>query len=144
MKKIKFLALFIITLTISCSPNQDKEQQKMEEELYAEVMAVHDEVMPKMSRILSLERELKEAVEGLDSASSESLEKLEYLERHIARLQEADEAMMQWMRSFEVNQEGWAHDSIMSYLEKEKKRISQVQDKMLVAIEEAEGLLGIN
>ena len=64
------------------------------------------------------------------------------LEAQLLDLEEADESMMHWMRNFEANHEGWSHDSIMSYLESEKKSVGVVRDKMNSSIDEAETFLG--
>jgi hypothetical protein len=85
---------------------------------------------------------LKNMVEGSDSTTSMNDERIEIVENSISMLEEADEAMMHWMRGFEVNQEGWPHDSIMSYLSKEKEKISKVRDKTLEAIKQAEEIIG--
>ena len=116
-------------------------KKKLEKQLYDEVIEIHDEVMPKMSTILALERQLKEKIQELDSASPDETAKIELLKNQIPKLQEADEAMMQWMRNFQVNQEGWSHDSVMSYMGDEKDRITIVREKMLETITETEQLL---
>ena len=113
----------------------------MRKDLYDEVIGIHDEVMPKMSNLLALERQLMERIEQLDSTKAGDIDKAGKFKDQISNLQEADEAMMQWMRNFQVDQEGWSHDSVMSYLSDEKERISIVREKMLNVILETEKLL---
>ena len=124
----------------SCGNNKDME--KLESDLYEEVIGIHDEVMPEMNTLLTLESSLRDKILALDSTDINDLEKIRILENQIDILQEADESMMQWMRNFQVDQESWPHDSVMSYLGKEKERIRQVRDQMLTVIAESEKLLG--
>ena len=141
MKSFKYTILILTTLLFSCGNNQKTDEKKLEKQLYDEVIEIHDEVMPKMSTILALERQLKEKIQELDSASPDETAKIELLKNQIPKLQEADEAMMQWMRNFQVNQEGWSHDSVMSSMGHEKDRITIVREKMLETITETEQLL---
>jgi len=135
-------SILILTIIITgCGLNQEEKNKKLQQDLYDEVMVMHDEVMPKISNILSLEKDLEGGITELDSLDPNYSEQVKILKNQIARLQQADESMMQWMRNFEVNQEGWPHDSIMSYLSKEKERISEVRDQMLGAIKGAEDLV---
>ena len=135
-------SILILTIIITgCGLNQEEKNKKLQQDLYDEVMVIHDEVMPKISNILSLEKDLEGGITELDSLDPNYSEQVKILKNQIARLQQADESMMQWMRNFEVNQEGWPHDSIMSYLSKEKERISEVRDQMLGAIKGAEDLV---
>ena len=61
-----FLRIFFIAVMLlnSCG-DKDKEAQ---EELYKKVIAVHDEIMPKMGDIMKYKKQLKEKVEELTSA----------------------------------------------------------------------------
>ena len=51
-------ALALILLVSSCGPDQ----KAIESKKFKEVMAVHDEVMPKMSNIRKLKKALEEAI----------------------------------------------------------------------------------
>jgi hypothetical protein len=142
MKIFNYKVLIITALFFSCGNNQNNSKEKLEKDLYDEVIGIHDEVMPKMSTILSLEGQLSERMQELDSKNENFQEEIEIYKDQISKLQIADEAMMQWMRNFQVEQEGWSHDSVMSYMEKEKKSISLVRNQMLEVIENSEKLLG--
>ena len=98
--------------------------------------------MPEMSTIMSLQTSLKKELNQMDSLGTDDPQRKVSITSTINNLQSADEAMMQWMRGFEANQEGWPHDSVMSYLSNEKKKIAEVRDLTMQAIEEAKVLLG--
>lgn len=141
MKSFKYTILIVTGLFFSCGNNEKKSNEQQEKDLYDEVIGIHDEVMPKMSTLLSLENQLKEKIQELDASEINNAEEIKKLHDQISELQVADEAMMHWMRNFQVDQEGWSHDSIISYMEYEKKQISQVKDQMLRVIDSSEKLL---
>jgi len=120
-----FLGLFM--LVVGCAPSN--------QELYEEVMAVHDEVMPKMDDLYKLKRALKEKV------ASDSLEEAEKanLVQAIAKIDSASEGMMGWMREFDPPKEV-TEDELRSYLEAEMKKVVKVKQDMLSAIENANAL----
>lgn len=142
MKRSKYTILILTALLFSCGNSQKNSNEKLEKDLYDDVIGIHDEVMPKMSTLLSLEKQLKEKIQKVDTSETNSAEEIKKLNDQILELQVADEAMMQWMRNFQVDQEGWSHDSVMSYMEQEKKNISLVRNQMLKIIENSEELLG--
>jgi hypothetical protein len=91
--------------------------------LLAQVMEIHDEVMPKMEDIMRLKSKLKDredADEILDA------------------LDAADKAMMNWMRNFKAPSKDLTFDQAMEYLEAQRKSIADVRDLMLEAIANAE------
>ena len=139
MKNIKLSALIFLSFFLGCTGSRESNQQKLQKGIYDEVMAIHDEIMPKMSKIMTLEKDLESLIQ--DSLVQKNPEQIKEIESQIARLKDADEAMMHWMRNFQVNHEGWPHDSIMSYLSKEKDEVSKVRDQMLDAISGAEELV---
>lgn len=61
------------------------------EKLKADVMAIHDEVMPEMDNLMKLKHQLKNKIARFDSTGASTNE----LNRLVERLEEADEAMMQ-------------------------------------------------
>jgi hypothetical protein len=86
-------------------------------------------VMPEMSTIHSLKRELK---------SIEKPETRDVIIKKIIALDNADEAMMSWMADFKVPED---HDKEAEYLNKEKEAIQMVSDQMYLSIRQAQILL---
>jgi len=92
-------------------------------------MAIHDKVMPEMSKIHSLKKQLK-AIE-VPQANEIILD-------HVKELNDADEAMMTWMADFKVPEDQAQHDE---YLKAEKVKIQQVSDQMYGAMDKASKLI---
>lgn len=92
-------------------------------------MSVHDEVMPKMSDINKLRRKLKK----LD-LTDENVISL------VAKLEAADDGMMDWMQAFKLDKKATIKDQL-SYLNKEQKSIDKVSADMKAAILDATNYL---
>lgn len=142
MKKIVILLSLITSLAVSCKgePSKlNKETKAINPYTMEGVMAVHDEVMPKMGQIAKLSSALK----PLADASPEGPEA-----KALEDLKVAHEAMMTWMK--EIG-DTFTHEEIMkgAALSDEKKealrieadKIAEVKDLMLKSIASAEALL---
>lgn len=126
MKQVLLILLTIII--IGCKEKKDEIAEK-KSALYNEVMAIHDKIMPEMSTIHTLKRDLK---------SIENNESKTIIINKIIELDEADEAMMSWMADFKVPDDQSKEEE---YLIKEKLSIQNVSDKMFTSITEATSLL---
>jgi len=143
MKKLNFLSLLAIILWVAaCGPAQkeDGEETVDPETLKDEVMAVHDEVMPKMQDIMRLKKQARSKVDSLATDSISNASQIESMETLISTLEEADETMMNWMRNYRRDFEG-TDEEYVAYLQKEKEAIEAVKEDMFAAIEEAESSL---
>ena len=119
MKKL-ILFLCLVGLITSC-----KEKSTLEKE----VMAIHDEVMPKLGE-LNKDRKVLQSI--LISSNDETV-KATLLEA-ISALEKADDGMMDWMAEWKVPSEPTAQEA---YLKKEMVRITQVKTDMLESMKNA-------
>ena len=103
--------------------------------LHDEVMEIHDAVMPKMSDINHMQKELKKMIEKLDSTKIEQAESL------LADLNHADKIMWDWMHEFKVPDVSHSKSVQIQYYAEEKVKIEVVRDKMLSSIEKAKSFL---
>ncbi len=146
MKKILF---FFLIGSLAFSACQSGEQQPSEEELqtqqeqmWNEVMAVHDEVMPQMSEIKRLQNELKAYIGEDSSLDAEVQEKVG---QAVQELSAAGEGMMSWMsniRQLEPLREEMDHEGIMNYLKEEKTKVDKVKEDMINSIEKGKEMMG--
>ncbi|MEZ4825654.1 MAG: hypothetical protein R3C61_05070 [Bacteroidia bacterium] len=107
--------------------------------LFGEVMAVHDEVMPQMSRIYDLKKSLAEKTETLGDAAAD-MEMRGKIDAAMAALDNADKEMMDWMHNFQDPGEG-DMEKAKEYLTKEKEKIDNVKKVIDEGIQMAESLL---
>lgn len=133
MKLYPILLGVLVFAAAGCNQTQTQEQEKWDT-----IMAVHDELMPKMSDINRLNQELAARLGALDSTKVE--EKRAILEQ-IEGLNSAENTMMDWMANVkpieELRNEG-DHAKVMEYLETEQKKVDQMKEEMLKSIESAE------
>lgn len=128
MKKI-LLSVLMLSVIFSCSKSEDKQKKMIEE-----VMAVHDEVMPKMDEIMTLKGQL-------DSISKVSLDSSKAKELYVA-LDSADVQMMEWMEKYNPDQvKGKSEEEVVKYYEDEKNKIIKVKELTNASIEEAKAFL---
>lgn len=141
MKKVLYLAaiisFFACNKTNTSHDHHEHDHHAVEgvdemsaetEALYADVMATHDEVMPKTENIHSL-------LEGLKEDDSE---KAIFIK---SELEKADDAMMSWMRDFQ-RPEHVVPENRKTYYESEKIKIENVKTMMLNSIEMATSYKG--
>ncbi|WP_028375907.1 hypothetical protein [Leeuwenhoekiella sp. MAR_2009_132] len=86
--KKSLVVISIIITAISC--NNNTELQDQYNSLFKEVIAVHDEIMPKMNELTQLQEQIKNDTTASPKLKNEALKKL----------QESDDRMMSWMHSF--------------------------------------------
>ena len=119
MKQI-LIFLCLICLISSCREKTTLEQ---------EVIAVHDEVMPKLGE-LNKDRKNLQAI--LKKSTDENV-KTELLNA-ITSLEKADDGMMEWMSDWKVPSEPVQQKK---YLEKEMIRITKVKTDMIESMKNA-------
>ena len=148
MRTIAFFSLLFMLFLWSCSGNSasnstadEAEPQKLEEQLFDEVMAIHDDVMPEMADINRLTRQL----DTLLQTNTFPEEKRPQVVATMQALDAADEDMYAWMNGFRqleaMRNEGMSHEQIMAYLNEEKTKIEQVRDAMRSSIEQGKKLV---
>ena len=138
MKRVFSLLIYtVLFLSFSC-----KEEKKAPEgsSQMEEVMAIHDEVMPKMSTIGKLVGELKPKVD-----STEMGQKYEVAMKD---LQDANTAMMDWMKEFgdrfnheEILEGKELSEEKQQWLDEEEEKVKVVKEKINGSIARAEALL---
>ena len=106
-------------------------------ELKTEVLAVHDEVMPKMG---DLRRARKDLMLQADSLIESDPERAALLNAAADALGNANESMMQWMRAYEPEFEG-TEEEIREYLLGQKESIQKVKEDMLGSLAAGQEIL---
>jgi len=143
-RTVKIFALITLLTFVQCQKSDHKHTESTgvagnspNQELYDEVIRVHDEVMPKMSDIYVLKQKLKTK---MDSVSSDQKSEIESV---ILQLDSASNGMNVWMRQFDPKQDDMDADEARQYLESEMVKVKKVKEDMLKAIERAKNMEGI-
>ncbi|MEM8847892.1 MAG: hypothetical protein AAFY00_04530 [Bacteroidota bacterium] len=137
MRILYILPISFLFVCLSC-----KEQKKESEgpTQMEEVMAVHDEVMPKMGKLGKLVGELKSKVDTTEVGQQYAASMKE--------LQDANKSMMDWMMNFgnrfdsEEILEGKAlTEEKQAWLNEEEEKVKALKEQINSSIEKAESLL---
>lgn len=137
MKKIALLLLSTCLLMVFSCKEEKKEEGVSQME---NVMAIHDEVMPKMGEIGKLVGQLKPMADSLGMDSPEG--------KAMRNLQDANKSMMDWMQGIG---ERFDADEIMrgkalteekqKWLDEEEEKVNVVKEKINTSIANAKALL---
>ena len=140
---IKSTLAFITLLFIVTSCKTEPKKAEATTSKMQEVMAVHDEVMPKMSTISKLVAQLKPMADSTETGK-------EYMSA-MKDLQAAHKSMMDWMQGFGAR---FDSDEILNgkelsaekkqWLLEEEKKVSQLKKDINGSISRAEELLSEN
>ena len=138
MRASSILVAFLCSLAfIACKEAKDQ-PTKMEE-----VMAVHDELMPKMGKIGRLVGELNKMEDSTATGQKYREAKLD--------LQEANKAMMDWMKGLgdrfdyeEIMKGKELTEQKQQWLNEEEEKMKVLKEKINGSIERAEKLLENN
>jgi transposase-like protein len=129
--------LIIVIFFVSCGSSLEEENSEMR----ANVIAVHDEVMPMMGKLKSLEkRAISEASELEAESSSDSL-KIQELKALAYDLEQAYEAMFVWMRQYDNENGERSPEEVKAYLEEQMEKVKVVNEKITTALNKAEKTL---
>ncbi len=135
-----YLPIFFITVTLLVSCGDDKKDTQ--DQLLDKVMAVHDEIMPKMDAIMKYKKQLKAKIEELTAEGKEDSEaRITEIKEAIESLDNSHEGMMSWMREFDTDFEDKVEEDIMAYLNDQMTKIEEVGRMTNLALKKAEDLL---
>ncbi|MDB5149094.1 MAG: hypothetical protein JWQ57_3114 [Mucilaginibacter sp.] len=123
MKKHLFTAI-VAALLLGCT-----DTKKQEKDLLNQVIAVHDKVMASDEQLMKnkmlLDSLLKNNIPNINKDTAQVYLKL---------VDDADNAMSDWMHKFDAETKGKSHREIMDYFEAQKKLISKIDTQINVAV----------
>lgn len=146
---IQIIIVFLFVLS-ACSNDASKNDSnsnisvgELRNNHYQEVIAIHDEVMPKMQNIISLQERIIIRIDSLTEVDTTLLE-LKELSLLNSELASADKSMMDWMHQFnsKINSNDVSDEVAIAYLEEQKIKILEVKEVMNNSIYKATEYLG--
>jgi len=139
MKK-QFLLLASLLLTLSFSCKNENKAVPQEKTQMQEVIAIHDEVMPKMETIGKLIGQIEDKIKATDTP--------EAFMKARQDLRDSNKAMMDWMMRFgdrfdgeEIMKGKTLSEEKQQLLDEEETKIKALRDQMNTSIKNAEELL---
>lgn len=138
------IRLLLLTLPLfylfNCGGFSQAQLDEQQQEWDA-VMVIHDEVMPKISEMNQISRELTKVEENETELFATYKDKIMDTKK---QLDDAEEAMFSWMneiKQLDKLRVDKSHEEILTYLSEEKVKITAVKDAMLGSLENGFGLL---
>lgn len=150
MQNYSMLLLLFLGVFYACqgggskSANNGKfspEELEKQQILWDDLIAVHDEVMPKIGNIHKISRQLRNYADTTAGLSPDVTEKIG---QTVEMLDKADESMFSWMndlRQLKPLQDTEKHEDILNYLKEEQKTMNKVKRDMLESIEKGSALI---
>lgn len=135
---LKHLFLWpLMVLFLACGPSK----KQKEDQLRSEVMAIHDEVMPRTEEMYRLRKRLQAMADSLLKQDMTDTLLRHEIERLIFKLRKADDSMMSWMHNYNGGAGLYDHDEVMRYLQEEKTKIEAVRQAIVEAIDSTHAFL---
>lgn len=132
MKLFAFALTFLISFLILSCANPLIEANK---EMRAQIIGVHDEVMPKMGELMSLQKKALAKADSLYAQDSTATAQIESMRTLAGQLDQAYEGMFVWMRQYSLEEEGKTPEEIKTYLDEQLLKVNQVNADIKAALE---------
>ncbi len=103
----------------------------------AQIIGVHDEVMPKIGQLMSLEKKALAQADSLFAQDSTASTNIEAMRSLAGQLNQAHEGMFVWMRKYSLDEEGKTPEELKTYLDEQLVKVNQVNAYIKAALEQA-------
>lgn len=132
MRKLMIAGLMAAVL-VGCAGEAENKREK----LHNEVMAIHDEVMPRMSEVGLLLEETETCLTAYRSVEADSITgpKIQALKESYGALKEADNGMFNWMQNYSKPGSDVSDEEAIKYLEGQKAVITDVASAINASLE---------
>jgi hypothetical protein len=127
------LTLLISFLVLACANPLIEENKEMR----AQIIGVHDEVMPKMGELMSLQKKALAQADSLYAQDSTATAQIESMRTLAGKLDQAYEGMFVWMRQYSLEEEGKTPEEIKTYLDDQLLKVNQVNTEIKAALDQA-------
>jgi hypothetical protein len=127
------ILLFLVTFFSSCGNKQEEENKA----LRAKIIAIHDEVMPKMGQLKSFEKSALQRAEEIQNSESPDMAKIDSLQQLASKLNQAYEGMFVWMRQYSIEDGEQTPEQVKIYLDEQLPLVTKVNDDIKSVLEEA-------
>lgn len=139
--KVSIFLLLMTGLVIACNnkpaTTEDTENTSGVAGIEAEVLRIHDEVMPKMTDIQHLASQLRERKTTAPKDDSGNPIWPDGLDNNLTRLKQAESVMVDWMKQYSDQRAKVTEPNAEAFYKAELEKIKQVREFMLKALDEA-------
>jgi len=128
-----FLIILFSMLVLACANPLIEANKAMR----AQIIGVHDEVMPKIGQLMSLEKKALAQADSLFTQDSTATTDIEAMRSLAGQLNQAHEGMFVWMRQYSLDEEGKTPEELKTYLDEQLVKVNQVNADIKAALEQA-------
>jgi len=129
MNKV-YYTLLILSLALTACTDSNKNQETA---LQKDVLNIHEKVMADDELAMINKMKLDTLIQKAISLKTDSSEVKALREK----LNQADEAMSDWMKKFNPDYSGKSHDEIVKYLTDQKTKVNEVDAMLINATKES-------
>jgi hypothetical protein len=156
MNKLVVFSMLALSLLMFACQNGSSEKVEtatsanspLEDSLYKQVLAVHDEIMPKMGKLMGYEKKAQQQMDSLKSVMSGTSLPVE-VSRRLAtnantldtlneNLKAAEKAMNDWMDQFDPDPKMPTTEERAAYFARQKQKADSMKTQFLQAYQQAE------
>ena len=134
MKLFSSFLIFLFSVLVFACANPLIEANK---EMRAQIIGVHDEVMPKIGQLMSLQKKALAQADSLFAQDSTATTDIEAMRSLAGQLNQAHEGMFVWMRQYSLDEEGKTPEELKTYLDEQLVKVNQVKMDIKAALEQA-------
>jgi hypothetical protein len=134
MKLFSSFLIFLFSMLVLACANPLIEANKA---MRAQIIGVHDEVMPKIGQLMSLEKKALAQADSLFAQDSTASTNIEAMRSLAGQLNQAHEGMFVWMRQYSLDEEGKTPEELKTYLDEQLVKVNQVNADIKAALEQA-------
>ncbi len=138
--KIPTLAVAVLMLLACKSGSRGDYWPPHFQSLYDEIMGIHDEVMPQMSKLTILQDSIRAILGALRLEEPQSTEAIRQANTALGALNRAEDSMWAWMHGFSKLDSIPAGDK-QNFLEEEKMSVNEMREVFLSGIAQARAYL---
>ena len=145
--RILILAFLSVCFLYSCKPGADKASEKLSTDpkvLEDQLMAIHDEVMPKLSDMQNLSAQLRKIREATPENSAGKIVPPDGLDQTADALKLAEQGMWDWMKQYHDQRDSIPADQLLPFLTHQMELLKSVQNGVNTSIGKATEWLKAN
>lgn len=137
IRYISILTIVLLVALSSCGPSIQEENLKMREQ----IMGVHDEVMPLMGRLKSLEKKANQEIGRLEEEENPNTSRIEELKALAEELNAAYDGMFDWMHQYEITDGDRTPEEVKVFLDEQLIKVTEVNAEFKEVLSKADELL---
>jgi len=116
---------YVLTLTTAFALFGCADTKKQEKLLLDSVIAIHDKVMSSDEQLMKNKMLLDSLIKNNPNDSTKV---------YLKQVDDADNAMSDWMHKFDAENKGKSHQQIIDYLTDQKKKITVIDSQINIAV----------